>query len=89
MGLKEFKKDLKTQSAVIRQFEIIGEAVKKLDSRLTKKHTDIDWPAIAGMRDILIHQYFGVDLDLLWESVTVDLPKFRKTMLMIKREMGE
>lgn len=76
MDLEEFKDDLKTQSAVIRQFEVIGEAVKKLDKSLTMKHPEIDWSAVAGMRDLLIHQYFGVDLDLVWESIKEDLPAF-------------
>lgn len=76
MDLEEFKDDLKTQSAVIRQFEVIGEAVKKLDKSLTMKHPEIDWSAVVGMRDLLIHQYFGVDLDLVWESIKEDLPAF-------------
>lgn len=88
MGMEEFKIDLKTQSAVIRQFEVIGEAVKKLDKGLTKKYPDTDWSAIAGMRDLLIHQYFGVDLDLVWESVTEDLPKFKKTMKAIEKDVN-
>jgi len=72
---------------VIRQFEVIGEAVKILDKNLTRKFPDTDWYAIAGMRDLLIHQYFGVDLDLVWESVTEDLPKFKKTMMAIKKQL--
>ncbi|WP_255727721.1 HepT-like ribonuclease domain-containing protein [Rhodohalobacter sulfatireducens] len=78
---------MKTQSAVIRQFEVMGEAVKKLDKELTNQYSDTDWTAIAGMRDLLIHQYFGVDLDLVWESVTEDLPKFKKTMMAIKKQL--
>lgn len=89
MDLEEFKDDLKTQSAVIRQFEVIGEAVKKLDKSLTMKHPEIDWSAVAGMRDLLIHQYFGVDLDLVWESIKEDLPAFKKTMKTIQKEVDE
>ena len=72
---------------MIRQFEVIREAVKKLDKELTNQYPDTDWTAIAGMRDLLIHQYFGVDLDLVWESVTEDLPKFKKTMMAIKKQL--
>ncbi|MCG2588199.1 DUF86 domain-containing protein [Rhodohalobacter sp. WB101] len=72
---------------MIRQFEVMGEAVKKLDKELTNQYSDTDWTAIAGMRDLLIHQYFGVDLDLVWESVTEDLPKFKKTMMAIKKQL--
>lgn len=89
MNFEDFKKDLKTQSAVIRQFEIIGEAVKKLDKNLTIKHPEVDWSAVAGMRDLLTHHYFGVDLDLVWESVTEDLPTFKKTMKAIEKEVKE
>ena len=69
MTYETFIKDPKTQSAVVRQFEIIGEAVKRLDKDLTEQYPEIDWPAIAGMRDLLIHHYSGVDLDIVWESV--------------------
>ena len=88
MGYEEFITDPKTQSAVIRQFEIVGEAVKKLDNQLTEKYPDIDWKAISGMRDLLIHQYFGVDLDIVWESFSVDLPLFKNVMESIEKEMG-
>lgn len=87
MDYEEFRKDAKTQSAVIRQFEIIGEAVKKLDNTLTAGYPEIEWSAIAGMRDLLIHQYFGVDLDIVWESITGDLPKFKKALNEIEKEI--
>lgn len=89
MDLEEFNEDLKTQSAVIRQFEIIGEAVKKLDKSLTEKYPNVDWTAVAGMQDLLIHQYFGVDLNLVWQSITEDLPRFKKTMKDIEKEVNE
>ena len=65
-GKEAFLRDRKTQDAVIRNFEIIGEAVKALPSELTAKHESIPWKSIAGMRDQLIHHYFGVNLELVW-----------------------
>ena len=69
--------DRKTQDAVVRNLEIIGEAVKRLSPDLTGAHVDIPWRQIAGMRDKLIHDYFGVDLDLVWGVVEQELPALR------------
>jgi uncharacterized protein with HEPN domain len=68
-GEDYFYEDRKTQDAVIRNLEIIGEAVKQLPSELTCKYGDIPWRDIAGMRDRLIHHYFGVDLKMVWAVV--------------------
>lgn len=87
MDYKEFIEDPKTQSAVIRQFEIIGEAVKKLDKNITSKYPEIEWQAVASMRDLLIHHYFGVDLDIVWESLIHDLPEFKRIMLSMKNDL--
>ena len=65
------------QDGVIRQFEIIGEATKNLTEALKERHPDIPWKDIAGMRDKLIHQYFGVDSSAVWETVVHDLPSFK------------
>jgi uncharacterized protein with HEPN domain len=88
MDYNEFLDDPKTQSAVIRQFEIIGEAVKKLDTSITNNYPEIDWSAVAGMRDLLIHHYFGVDLEIVWQSLLVDLPRFKETMRAIEKELS-
>jgi uncharacterized protein with HEPN domain len=76
-GRDFFMTDTKTQDAVIRNIEIIGEPTKNLTSELRAAHTDIPWKQIAGMRDTLIHRYFGVKLDLVWQVVVNDLPAFR------------
>ena len=73
----EFIKDTLVHSAVIRQLEIIGEAVKNLSFGLRKSHQDIPWRDIAGLRDKLIHEYFGVDLSLVWIIAVRDLPKLK------------
>lgn len=67
MDLEGFRKDLKTVYAVIRAFEVLGEAAKKIPQRLRQDHPDIPWKEMAGMRDKLIHEYFSVaGLPLLW-----------------------
>lgn len=70
-----FLADLKTQSAVLHQLLIIGEAVKRLSPEFRAAHPEVPWKLIAGTRDKLIHFYEGVDLDEVWKMVTADLPQ--------------
>jgi uncharacterized protein with HEPN domain len=72
-----FKKDRKTQDAVVRNLEIIGEAVKRIPDGVRKTYPDIEWKSAAAMRDFLIHDYPEVDVDAVWHTVTVDLPKLK------------
>jgi len=77
MSYDEFMADLKTQDAVIRNIEIIGEAAKQLPYSFTLAHSDIPWRAIAGTRDRLIHDYSGVNYDIVWAVIVSDLPSLR------------
>jgi uncharacterized protein with HEPN domain len=74
-GRGQFMSDRKTQSAVVRQIEIIGEAVKQLSPALTGSEPVVPWRQIARTRDRLIHAYFNVDLDAVWAMVQDDLPQ--------------
>jgi uncharacterized protein with HEPN domain len=71
----EFLQDEKTFDAVVRNLEVIGEAVKHLSDDFRRQHPDTDWRAIAGVRDILTHAYFALDLEVLWNVVQVEVPQ--------------
>jgi uncharacterized protein with HEPN domain len=75
MTYEAFLADVKTQDAVIRNLEIVGEATKNLSMRLRNRHPEVPWKAMAGVRDRLIHDYFGVNLDIVWQIVTGELPQ--------------
>src|SRR3989344_582918 len=75
---EEFSRDVKTQDAVARRIEIVGEATKNLPTSFKKRHPEVEWREIAGMRDKLIHHYFGIKMDVVWETSKKDLPKLKK-----------
>jgi uncharacterized protein with HEPN domain len=85
-GREGFFSDTKTQDAVVRNLEIIGEAVKRVSPGCRDENRDIPWKQIAGMRDRLIHDYFGVDMKLVWAVIGKELrPLERKIQLIVQR----
>ncbi|MEO0231559.1 MAG: DUF86 domain-containing protein [candidate division WOR-3 bacterium] len=88
-GLKyeDFLQRIETQDAVLRNLEIIGEAVKNLSLNLKKKYQDIPWKDIARMRDKIIHFYFGVNLDIVWKIIEDKLPQLKKQIEDILKGM--
>jgi uncharacterized protein with HEPN domain len=87
MDFETFRKDDKTSSAVIRKFEVIGEAAKQVPESIRQKHPAVPWKRMAGMRDRLIHFYFGVKHELVWETIRQELPRLKPLIRMILEEI--
>ncbi len=83
LDFESFYNDTKTRDAAVRNFEIIGEAANNLPNELTEKYADVDWAGIVGFRNILIHNYFGVDYAMLWDIRQVFLPDLKQKITLI------
>ena len=81
-----FLEDEKTIDAVVRNLEVIGEAVKKLPEDLRAKHSAVEWKKIAGLRDILIHEYFGLDAEIVWDIVQNKVPALHREVRTMLNE---
>lgn len=87
LSKKKFFLDEQTIDAVVRRFEIIGEATKHVPIKIKRKYPKIAWKKMAGMRDILIHEYFGVNKDKLWKTTKEDVPDLKDKMSKILKEI--
>jgi uncharacterized protein with HEPN domain len=83
ISFEEFENDRKTIDAVIRNFEIIGEASNKLPEEFRKKYPEIPWRSIIGLRNVLIHDYLGVDIKAVWGNLKQELPQLKEQMKAI------
>ncbi|HMX38696.1 MAG TPA: DUF86 domain-containing protein [Saprospiraceae bacterium] len=83
IDFEHFEEDDKTKDAVVRNFEVIGEAAAKLPSEILAQHPDINWSSIIGFRNILIHRYFGVDYGVVWNIAQARLPELSQQLRVV------
>ena len=83
MSFDEFSSDQKSIDAVVRNLEIIGEAANRLPDDFKEKHSSVEWYKVVGLRNRIIHEYFGIDLQIIWQIVHADLPSLRQTLSRI------
>lgn len=88
-GKEAFFQSVLIQDGVIRNFEVMGEAVKQLSLELRQNYPDVPWRQIAGFRDVLIHHYMGLDLNAIWNVVEQNLPNLKQKIERILQESGD
>lgn len=89
-SLEEYSHDRKTYSAVIREFEIIGEATSKLPNKIKEQYPEVPWRDIKDFRNFLTHEYFGVDLEIVWQVIHYELPLLLKAVKdLANKEVNE
>ncbi len=85
----EFEANIMLQDAVFRRVEIFGEAAKHVPSALRTRHPDIPWQRIAGLRDVLIHKYFGIIVEQVWQVATTEMPALKSRLLQVHADAEE
>jgi len=85
--LEKFSEDYRTHAAVIYLLTIIGEAANNLSEEIYEKHSEVPWESVIGMRNVVVHAYFKVDLKVIWETATVDLPILKKQIQSISESL--
>ena len=88
-GRDAFLQSVLIQDGVIRSFEVMGEAVKHLSPTLRQKHPEVPWRQMAGFRDVLIHNYMGLDLEEVWNAVERDLPDLKLKIERVLQKLGD
>ena len=81
LDFSSFDRNTMAHTAVIRELEVIGEATKNLSEEFKNSHANIKWPEIIGMRNKLIHEYFDIDTELVWQTIVKDLPELKKELI--------
>jgi uncharacterized protein with HEPN domain len=84
-----FQNDEKTTDAVVRNFEIIGEAAGRLPEDFTNQHSEIEWVKIIGLRNRIVHEYFGVDLQIIWQILKKDIQVFKTSLKNIRSQLDD
>ncbi|MFA4922686.1 MAG: HepT-like ribonuclease domain-containing protein [Ignavibacteriaceae bacterium] len=82
-GEDVFQKDELIQTWMVHHLQLIGEAANKVSGDITKKYRMIPWAQIKGLRNIIVHEYFGIDLEEIWNTVIIDIPKLKKNITLI------
>lgn len=88
-SLEEFINSKITRDAVLRNFEVIGEAANNLEEALLTKSSHLGWEKIVGMRNFIIHEYFDVDLSVVWDTIKKDLPPFKKAIEVLLKKLNQ
>ncbi|MEM3426367.1 MAG: DUF86 domain-containing protein [Thermoproteota archaeon] len=88
MSFEDFANDKKTINAVIRSIEVIGEAAKKIPMSIRGKYPNIPWRKMSGMRDKMIHEYSGVDIEILWKTIKEDVPPLENTIRKVLEDLS-
>lgn len=88
-GRDAFMRDSKTQDAVLRNLQTLAESTQRLSAALRAAHPDVDWERIAGFRNVLVHDYLGINMARVWEIVAHGLPELKHQVQTILQELGE